>query len=130
MESTWSGMILHLEGESGHRLSDHKHQLFMMTFGLLFQLHLVCFLLGKIKATIFLWCFFPLVCLSVLWWDRMSFERVWICNMGLILCSCLWVYLWVPGKQICATIPGFLWGKNACLRQAFTQWDWASKGTF
>lgn len=41
-------------GDSGHTLSDHKHRLLRMTFGLLFQLRLVCFLLGKIRVTGFL----------------------------------------------------------------------------
>lgn len=38
-------------GDSGHMLSDLKHRLLRMTFGLLFQLRFLCFLLGKIRVT-------------------------------------------------------------------------------
>lgn len=47
-------------GDSGHMLSDLKHRLFRMTFGLLFQLHFLCFLLGKIRVT----GFFVMLCFS------------------------------------------------------------------
>lgn len=85
-----------------------------MTFGLLFQLRLVCFLLGKIRVTGFFVMFFSpglSVCFVVGW---MNFERVWICG---IASHSVFPASTSRGNRLYSTIPGFFL-REKCLCEA------------